>query len=336
MKRFISILIAFATLLTLYACSGGFKDSTTTTNQGKTEDVTNIGLTETTETNGTTGTTGTTDTGKESTTMAGSLTTTASTTKFSTVTQPDLHEPVQPSAFDDAIFVGDSITNNLYLYVNREKNYGRYPLGKAKMLYAVSLSYANSLWELNRKGNVHPSFGGQKVRVPDGVKLSGAKKVFIMLGMNDFMGYGAEKTAQNAQKLINQILEKSPDVTIYVQSITPVLAAKEEGSRNNANVRKANQKLKEMCERNGWIYLDVASALIDENGCLKSNYCSDPGKNGMGIHINDYACKAWIEYVSRNVFQTSSEPPTTTSTTTTTQATTVSTTTLAPETTVEE
>ena len=252
-----------------------------------------------------------------------------------------MHAPLEPSIFDDAVFVGDSVTNNLRLFLGRQNNKGNYPIGKGKILCAASLSYTNALWALDRPGNVHPSFNGVKCRVPDGVAASGAKKVFIMLGMNDFIIYGTDVTVRNANTLINQILEKCPDVTIYVQSVTPILKANESGTKNNANVRKLNEKLRAMCEQNGWIYLDVASALVDGNGNLSGAYCIDPGVNGMGIHINDYACQKWIDYLRANVpLDTPDEPEQTTTTvpatTTTTAVITTTTTTTTPTTTQSE
>ena len=312
MKRFISILLALMMLVVLFGCENTIEEKTTTTSSE----------TSTTTNNATTDN----EPSSDSTTTTTKQPTTSSTqgSGFSSATQPDFHDPVNPSVFDDAVFVGDSVTHGLQLYVMRQNNIGKYPLGQAKFLYATSLGYTNALWAVDRPGNVHPTYNGIKVRVPDGVKQTGAKKVFIMLGMNDFMTYGSDGTVKNAVTLINQILDKSPDVTIYVQSVTPILKASEGGSKTNANVRAVNQKLKAMCDTYGWIYLDVSSVLVDGDGALKSSYCSDPGS--MGLHINDNACVQWIEYLRSNVYAPNMTQPTTTTTTEATTAITEATT----------
>ena len=277
-------------------------------------------------------TTTTTTTVATTTTIVPTTTTERSTLSTSKVN--DLHAPLDPSIFDDAVFVGDSVTNNLRLYLGRQMNKGIYPLGKAKILCAASLSYTNALWSLDRPGNVHPTYNGKKIRVPDGVAEIGAKKVFIMLEMNDFIIYGSDRTISNAITLINQIVDKNPDAVIYVQSVTPILHINESGNKTNANVRLVNQKLRRMCDDYGWIYLDVSSVMIDEYGCLKSAYCIDPGVNGMGIHITDSACAAWINYLRSNILpQVEQETTTTTTTVATTTTVTVSvpTTTVPPQ-----
>jgi len=224
---------------------------------------------------------------------------TTTRTQYSTVTSPNLHEPVEPSVFDDAVIIGDSVTLKLSYYISNQKNKGEYPLGQAKFLCSGSLGYTNALWSLNHKDNVHPRYNGVKYRIPDGVKATGAKKVFIMLGMNDFMLYGFDGTIESAESLIGEIISKSPDAKIYVQSVTPIIASKESGSKTNANVRKLNTMLRQMCDEHGWTYLDVASVMVDSNGALKPSYCGDP--DTMGIHFTDAACKAWVEYLKMNV-----------------------------------
>ncbi len=39
-----------------------------------------------------------------------------------------------------------------------------------------------------------------------------------------------------------------------------------------------------MCEQNGYIYLDVASVMKDDEGNLKREYCSDPDNMGGTLH----------------------------------------------------
>lgn len=310
MKKLTIAVVILTLVCALWACTGetdGGTTATTTENTVTTTSAISRGTTATTQPSNQNGSEITAATQEETTTstvVTSTVKTTApktttSTTKITTTTEPSTHGIVEASVFDDAVIIGDSVTLKLSLYVSNQKNKGNYPLGQAKFLCSGSLGYNNALWAVNAKDNVHPRYNGTKYRIPDGVKATGANKVFIMLGMNDFMLYGMDGTIDAAETLIGEILQKSPDAKIYVQSVTPIIASKESGSKTNANVRTLNTKLRAMCNKYGWMYLDVASVMVDDNGALKSSYCGDP--DTMGIHFTDAACKAWIEYLKQNV-----------------------------------
>lgn len=210
------------------------------------------------------------------------------------------NEPVDGEFFDDAVFIGDSVSLKLNYYVDKIRdNIGLECLGDATFLCSGSLSFGNSLWDIDAENNVHPSYQGTQYLLPDGVQATGKSKVFIMLGMNDFSLYGIDDTITNAKTMIDAIIEKNPNATIYLQSVTPILKTAQYGDFTNANVEELNKRYKALCEENGWNFLDVASVLKDEEGCLPANYCSDP--DAQGIHFTDEACEIWINYLESNV-----------------------------------
>ncbi len=201
---------------------------------------------------------------------------------------------VGASWFDDAVFVGDSVSVTLANYAD---DYGA--LGNADYLCAVSLGYNNALWDLYNPNNVHPKYNGTKVTVDEGVRLSGKKKVFIMLGMNDVGLYGVDGTIDGMITLTNRILQKSPDVQIYIQTVTPLIRGMARGGLNNTNVALYNEKARQVCAERGFIFVDVASAVEDSEGYLIYDYCGDP--NYMGLHFNYKGCAQWVEYLKRHV-----------------------------------
>ncbi len=208
-------------------------------------------------------------------------------------------EAVDDTFFDDAVFVGDSVSLKLSYYVEKVRNdIGLECLGQAEFLCSGSLGFANALWDIDDPNNVHPLYKGETYLVQDGIAATGAKKVFIMLGMNDFALYGTEETIENAKTLIGKILDKTPDASIYIQSVTPIVSGKEAGEFNNANIVVLNEALKKMCSENGYKYINVAEVMADDSGCLKSEYCSDP--DSQGIHFTDEACEKWIKYLQEN------------------------------------
>ena len=197
--------------------------------------------------------------------------------------------------FNDAVFVGDSVTLKLSYYAENGS------LGNAAFLCAGSLGWNNALWELNRSGNVHPVMCGTKYTVDEGVKASGKNKVFIMLGMNDIGLYGVDGAADAMITLTDRIKQKSPDVQIYIESVTPMLRNMQRTYLNNKTIPQFNSRLREICSSRGYHYLDVASVMKDSNGDLEYENCSDP--TAMGIHFTDTGCRKWVDYLKRHVSQ---------------------------------
>ena len=199
--------------------------------------------------------------------------------------------------FDDAVFVGDSVSLKLTGYATKMRQSDPDYLGRAQFLTAGSLGSGNALWEVSDE-SVHPLYQGTKMRLEDSVHACGAKKLYILLGMNDVGMYGVDGSAANMETLLKLIKEKTPDLEIFVQSATPIHKGNEKKVLNNANLRLYNEKLKEMCDRNGYYYVDIASVLTDAEGYLPDSYCSDV--SGMGMHFTDEACRIWVDYLKQD------------------------------------
>ena len=203
--------------------------------------------------------------------------------------------PAEYDPFDDAVFVGDSVTLKLSYYCEE------YPeaLGGAQFFCAGSLGYTNSLWELDHEDAVHPFYRGETCLSSDCAAITGAHNVFIMLGINDIDLYGLDESLQSAETLVAQIRAKSPGVSIYIQSVTPVFFGKETGELTNENIRLFNDMLRGLCEKSDCKYLDIYGLLADGDGYLPSEYCGD--QEAQGIHFTDAACELWVKYLRENV-----------------------------------
>ena len=195
------------------------------------------------------------------------------------------------SYFDDVVFVGDSITEGLRYYATASG-----ALGKAQFLSAVSLSATNALWSVSDR-SVHPRWNGQKMKLEKSIPLTGAKKVYIMLGMNDITSVGVDRSVTNFETVCNNILKAAPGVQIFVESVTPRanVQASDIGVLNNQSITRYNEKLAALCLKRGWYFVNVAETLFDQNGYFKSEYCSD--RTGMGMHFTYPGCAAWVDYL---------------------------------------
>lgn len=207
----------------------------------------------------------------------------------------DITAAVPAGFFDNAVFVGDSVTLGLRNYVTSERNKGKECLGKATFLTAGSMGYSNTIQKIGASNSIHPKYKGKEMYIEDALALIKADKVFIMLGMNDFCIYSVKEGIGNAEKCIKKIKDKNPETEIYIQSVTPAL--RDRGNFSNANIDKFNAALKELCEKSGCTYIDIASVMKDSKGALIKSYCSDP--EGKGVHMTYEGCKAWINYLNK-------------------------------------
>lgn len=215
--------------------------------------------------------------------------------KTDTVPVPE-SAPVDASWFDDAAFVGDSVSVTL---ANYNSSYGT--LGKAKFFCSVSLSQTNALSYQagNERLPEYPAGSGQHPRIEDGIAASGAKKVYLMLGMN-CIASGVDRVSQDLVTLVSKIQEKSPGIAVLIESVTPMTAdsPRADGSLNNFTIQAFNEKMKAICQEKQWYYVNVAEAVTGDAGALKAEYSGD---KAMGIHFNYDGAAAWANYLLTHV-----------------------------------
>lgn len=201
-------------------------------------------------------------------------------------------DPVADSYFDDAVFIGDSVSLKLKNYVTEKRQSDSDFLGKAQFLVSGSLGSGNALWEISDPESVHPMYNGEKMLLEDSVKACGADKVYIMLGLNDIAIYGIDGAVANMETMIENIKDKSPGITVFIQSATPMTRDGEKTKLNNRTLVEYDNALEELCKSNGYYYIDVASVMRDSAGYLPDNYSSD-----NYVHFTDTACEIWIDYL---------------------------------------
>lgn len=235
----------------------------------------------------------------QSTGTTGSTAPTEPTDSTDPTDPTDPTKPAEPvdlkTFFSETVFIGDSITYGLSTYCNIYN-----PLYGAKFLCASSYAVRHAIVD-PEPGNpdiVSIKYQGESMRPEDALKKMGAKRVFIMLGLND-ISFGVDYTLGNWEILIKNIQETCPDIEIFIQSATPLHADKDKPGYklNNANMNLYNEGLQALCDKYGCHYVDVATALKDEKGQLKDEYCND-----AYCHMSYAGIDVWIntlkEYVS--------------------------------------
>jgi lysophospholipase L1-like esterase len=207
---------------------------------------------------------------------------------------------VDETFFDDAVFVGDSVSLKLQLYAEKVREAGGSCLGQAQFFTEGGLGWGNQLLDLTNKNGLHAEYNGTATYVEDAVYEMGVSKVYIMLGMNDVALYGLDQSILNAGSICDKIMEKNPDVQIFIESVTPMLASSETSKLNNTIITQFNEMLQSFCQENDYYYLDISSAVSDDSGCLKKEYCGDA--EGMGMHFTDAGCEVWVDYLMNHPY----------------------------------
>lgn len=180
------------------------------------------------------------------------------------------------SFFDDAVFIGDSITLSMTTYENLYDCFG-----DALILCRPSFSIRSAA---NHQMSL--AYRGGSYTVAEALAARGAKKVFIQLGMNDIATLTADRSIEFWGTVVGEIREACPDILIFIQSGTPIYD--ERGELNNANMDSYNEDLKAFAEENGCFFVDIATPLKDENGFLKKEYCNDEY-----CHLSLEGCEVW-------------------------------------------
>lgn len=197
----------------------------------------------------------------------------------STVEKPDL---------TDSVFIGDSVSLGFSRYCTKKglmKDTTFLTVGSYSVAHALNTSTADS------KGFKHPMYQGKETPVLNAIAEIKPKNVYFCLGINDIVDSGVEGTVKNYCKIINRILEASPDTKIYIVSTTFLVDAAQKKNLNNLNLSNLNHNMKLLClDYDKLEYIDIMSHLQDEKFALKAEYCSDEY-----IHQTDSAYSVWAE-----------------------------------------
>lgn len=193
-------------------------------------------------------------------------------------------EPVEASYFSDAVFLGDSRTEGLYLYGKMTEGQFLYAVG------ATSESVFTKATQTTPKG---------KVPMLDALTDMDCGKVYIMLGVNELGWPKTETFHDQYGKVIDRVRQDHPDATVVIQSLLPVSAAQDAKGTyvNNRRIQEFNDVLMTLAEEKNCPYLNVAEAVTGEDGCLRPELTSD------GVHLNTAGCALWRDYLMSHPIQ---------------------------------
>ena len=190
---------------------------------------------------------------------------------------------VEDSYFDDAVFVGDSLTHGMRAYKNRlGRSYG-----------VVGISVSDALWR-----DRYTLDNGSLGTAVDAATQGNPGKIYLMFGTNG-VNYMSDYTPiiEDYTILIQHIRQKCPNAAIYVQSIPPVTQGYSIAypRLKPKYIQAYNQMLLKMTEEQNCYFLDSNSVLSTESGHLPQMYTSD-----SGLHLNTSAYEVMFDYLKRH------------------------------------
>ena len=180
--------------------------------------------------------------------------------------------------FDDAVFIGDSRTEGLY--INTGLSNATFFAHQGLMVDEV---YTKEVVTVD----------GKKTTVMDALARTSFSKVYSMLGINETGWVYDSIFIEKYGEIIDAIREINPDAVIYVQSILPVTneVSSTHSYIKNERIDTYNQLLQAMAQEKGAYYLNVAEAIAADDGSLPEDAAAD------GIHLNKASCQVWLTYL---------------------------------------
>lgn len=187
--------------------------------------------------------------------------------------------PVGEDWFDDAIFIGDSLTEGLSAYnlLDSDK--------------VVASTGINPQTILTKDCIEQPD--GSAVTVLHAIASRNPGKIYVMLGSNGVAFIGKEKLIELYGEFVDNLKSAHPDSDIYLQSILPVTHAKETEDDRYANskIDEYNAAIMQMAGEKNVYYVNVAEAVKDENGYLPADVGAD------GMHFGPSTYNLWLDYL---------------------------------------
>ena len=185
---------------------------------------------------------------------------------------------VNSEYFDDAMFVGDSITYGMQVY-NTMTN--------ATIIAHTGINPQTIL----NKAVIQQD--GEMLTILQAMARHDPGKIYIMLGANGVAFLEENVMMDYYGQFIDSVKQQHPDAIVYVQSILPVTAEKSEDERySNDRIDQYNISLMNLCKEKDVYYLNVAEAFKDENGNLPTE--ASP-KDGM--HFGSTYYMKWFDYL---------------------------------------
>lgn len=204
------------------------------------------------------------------------------------------------SYVDETLFIGDSNTARYLLYAN-ETGTAFTSLNNNIGVVSMGVGSITSLKCEKFKGS------SAMYTVPDAVAMLKPKRIIICYGTNNLSGSSTDATNYIKTYLqgLQAIQTAWPYCDIIVSAIPPLDRQRENTNLTMAQVDAYNAALVQMCEENGFKFLNSAEVLRDDaTGWAKKDYTLSDG-----VHLSKEAVTAYFTYVRTHAYAAEDRRP---------------------------
>ncbi len=200
---------------------------------------------------------------------------TTEVTEPPTTEAPPRMMTVDDGYFYDALFIGDSRTDGLWLYSTP---------GACKHYSGTSMN----IYKLMDSEEEAYGFKGLR-NLLQGMQFG---KIYLMLGINE-CGYSTASFSEKYKSVVEEIRSYQPDAIIYLQSILYVTQQHETNYPvfSTANIKEKNATIEVLANGVDTFYLEVNDALNDGTDHLPAEYTGD------GVHLYAKYYQLWHDYL---------------------------------------
>lgn len=204
------------------------------------------------------------------------------------------------SYVDETLFIGDSNTARYLLYAN-ETGAAFTSLNNNIGVVSMGVGSITSLKCEKFKGS------SAMYTVPDAVAMLKPKRIIICYGTNNLSGSSTDATNYIKTYLqgLQAIQTAWPYCDIIVSAIPPLDRQRENTNLTMTQVDAYNAALVQMCEENGFKFLNSAEVLRDDaTGWAKKDYTLSDG-----VHLSKEAVTAYFTYVRTHAYAAEDRRP---------------------------
>lgn len=204
------------------------------------------------------------------------------------------------SYVDETLFIGDSNTARYLLYAN-ETGTAFTSLNNNIGVVSMGVGSITSLKCEKFKGS------SAMYTVPDAVAMLKPKRIIICYGTNNLSGSSTDATNYIKTYLqgLQAIQTAWPYCDIIVSAIPPLDQQRENTNLTMTQVDAYNAALVQMCEENGFKFLNSAEVLRDDaTGWAKQDYTLSDG-----VHLSKEAVTAYFTYVRTHAYAAEDRRP---------------------------
>ncbi|MBR5109265.1 MAG: hypothetical protein IK099_03635 [Clostridia bacterium] len=223
------------------------------------------------------------------------LTLVANAWAFSEETPARLPDETLMSFYDQSVFAGDSTIRMFRNYVKerQEKEPSYFSGIRFYSAYSIQLRTLGLEWVNSELTNL--TYKGSDEVLCEIVQRIKPEKVFILAGLNDNFakeknGEGIDRGMRYVGNIMKAINKHAPGTQVFFFSLTPVTQKVEDTRHIQALWDQYNERLEQTCLELGATYIDIASALKDENGLLPKSITSE-GE----YHLNAEGNAIWAQ-----------------------------------------